>query len=231
MDSNEVKKKFFDVAPPKSAASSPPIVQPRKNQMISITEPEPAATDGPNTLLAPSDNIPHRELIIDVPTPKTESVTQPEPEVVSAEALTKNQPEVVADTEPEEPIAAKVDEQEQVAVDEPATEASAIDPLPETVAAESSQEPQPSEKELAEADKEIPASEGYAISDALPDKSVSEAKDAMQDPKIYDTNAYHVPIKETHHGHGSAKAAFAFGALFAAAVVACALYVMMRIGA
>lgn len=102
-----------------------------------------------------------------------------------------------------------------------------VDPLPE--AASETAEPEPAEI----ADKDEVVADNFKTNDALPDKSQLAARDTkgtMQDPKIFDTTAYHVAIKETHHSHGSPKAAFLFGTVFALVVVAGAVYVLSRVG-
>ena len=53
--------------------------------------------------------------------------------------------------------------------------------------------------------REQPTS-AYEASDSLPDVSktlTTEATDAMQSPRIYDTKEYIVPIKDTVHSHGT----------------------------
>jgi len=83
--------------------------------------------------------------------------------------------------------------------------------------------------------EDVPASsdDKFATSDGLPDASQAAAKEAaenMQDPKIYDTKEYYVPIGVTHHKHGTAKAAIMFGILFAIIVVGGILYFMVKLG-
>lgn len=82
-------------------------------------------------------------------------------------------------------------------------------------------------------DKDIPASEPFASVDGLPDANASAAnkiKDEMQEPKIYDTTAYHVAIKETVHGHGGLKGAFIFGTIFAIVVVGVIVFAIYLVG-
>lgn len=76
-----------------------------------------------------------------------------------------------------------------------------------------------------------PASSG--VIDALPDpgeKAAIEAQDNMQEPKIYDTKEYYVPIGKAHHKHGNTKMAFFFGVLLAILVIAAAVYIMFLMG-
>ncbi len=59
--------------------------------------------------------------------------------------------------------------------------------------------------------------------DPLPDhsqKNTKDTKDVMQQPTVYDTKEYYLPIKESHHGHGSKKQAIIFGIIFAVALIA-----------
>lgn len=51
----------------------------------------------------------------------------------------------------------------------------------------------------------------------------------MQKPKVLDTNTYHVPIKSTHHMHGSPRTAFIVGVLFAAVVLGAIIYFMYHL--
>jgi hypothetical protein len=50
-------------------------------------------------------------------------------------------------------------------------------------------------------------------------KSTNDTKDTMQQPAVYDTKEYYLPIKESHHGHGSKKQAIIFGIIFAVLLV------------
>jgi hypothetical protein len=61
----------------------------------------------------------------------------------------------------------------------------------------------------------------FEASDSLPDendKRTSDITDNMQSPKIYDTNEYFVPIKNTSHNHGGAQIILA--GLLSASIVA-----------
>jgi hypothetical protein len=81
-------------------------------------------------------------------------------------------------------------------------------------------------------DTPAPSKERFSAIDALPDpgeKVAAEAKDNMQDPKIFDTKEYYVPIGNTHHGHGHLKAALLFGVIFAIIIIGGAIYTMSRL--
>ncbi|MEI6237385.1 MAG: hypothetical protein WCP03_02185 [Candidatus Saccharibacteria bacterium] len=77
-----------------------------------------------------------------------------------------------------------------------------------------------------------PTLDRFVASDALPDPSQPANDDTnqdMQDPKIFDTKEYHVPIGNTHHSHGSLKMALVFGVLCAAIVVGIVLYYVLKV--
>ncbi len=82
-------------------------------------------------------------------------------------------------------------------------------------------------------DKDVPVSqEQFALANISEDsskKAADAAKTEVQEPKIYDTKEYYVPIGKTHHKHGGAKGAFIFGIICAVVIVAAALYVMYRL--
>ncbi len=226
MDAKDVKKKFFDVTPPSSSKGAPAL-KTKSRQVMVKTEDEPKLED---PLLAPSDGSSesaHGELVLKVPEqviePPVEVATEPKEEPTAIEL-----PPSPISEEPKEPV----EEKPALAVPPPEHDMPAVNPLPETTPEEPAEEAE-AEKEQAEADKDVAAPEPFAATDALPDSSTlaaNEAKDGMQDPKLYDTKAYHVPIKETHHGHGSAKAAFAFGIVCAVGAVAGAVYFMAKLG-
>lgn len=60
-----------------------------------------------------------------------------------------------------------------------------------------------------------------------PDSSqimTARAEEQMQNPRIFDTKEYHLPITQSVHGHGSKVGALLFGVIFAFAVIAAAIY-------
>jgi ABC-type uncharacterized transport system involved in gliding motility auxiliary subunit len=68
----------------------------------------------------------------------------------------------------------------------------------------------------------------YEATDALPDSiaiATTQATDAMQSPKIYDTKEYMVPIHDTMHGHGFVGKIIA--ALVSVAILLAVLYVVL----
>lgn len=68
----------------------------------------------------------------------------------------------------------------------------------------------------------------YEATDSLPDSiaiSATQATDAMQAPKIYDTKEYMVPIHDTMHGHGLMGKIIA--ALVSVALLLAVLYVVL----
>ena len=239
MDSNELKKKFFDVAPPKQAPAPQASVQQHKNQMINVTSGDESETTI-DPMLATVATVVHREKVIETP----ESMRTPaETDIVPSTTEVTNEPEtpVTVEQTTAEPTPVDATRSEPDTVPEPMAETiespPTVDPLPETANADTEQSAPVDSPDTQEqpADKDVPVieTETYAASDALPDDSqklAGDTKATMQDPKIYDTNVYHVPIKETVHGHGSAKAAFAFGALCAVVAVAAAVYFMVKLG-
>ena len=69
------------------------------------------------------------------------------------------------------------------------------------------------------------------LANVLPDpatRAANAVKDEMQEPRIYDTTAYHVPIKDTVHNHGGVKSALIFGVIFAIVVVGGLILVLSR---
>jgi hypothetical protein len=55
-------------------------------------------------------------------------------------------------------------------------------------------------------------------------KATTAIKQTMQDPKIYDTKVYYVPIGKTHHKHGHVAGAVLAGLLAGAAAIGAILY-------
>lgn len=225
MDSEKVKKKFFDITPPQpSAAPSAPTVP--KRQMIAVSE----ATDVPVADDPLLDNkaaqihkvddiapIASKEAEADTPADTVKAPKTVDKDVVDA---VKEEPEVAAVAEVTEPVIAA-----------PKAEATIVEPLPETTA--DTTETNASDASATVDSKETLVKEQYEATDALPDPSQTAAKNiqaSMQEPKIYDTTAYHIPIKDAGHGHGGVKMAFLFGAVFAVIVVGGVVYAMVQLG-
>jgi len=225
MDSEKVKKKFFDITPPQpSAAPSAPTVP--KRQMIAVSE----ATDVPvadDPLLDSKPAQIHKvDDIVPIATKETEADTPADiveaPKTVDKDAVevAKEVPESAVAVEATEPVVAT-----------PKAEATTVEPLPETTA--DTTEANATDASTTIDSKETLVKEQYEATDALPDPSQTAAKNiqaSMQEPKIYDTTAYHIPIKDAGHGHGGVKMAFLFGAIFAVIVVAGVVYAMVQLG-
>jgi len=226
MDSNEVKKRFVNDVSAPVATKSAPVLETKKRQTIVVSD-DLADQTNVDPLLPPSEYTAHKdaaptsaEKVIQPPSAAMDEPTQAKPIKVASETS----PVI---TEAEEPVPAPAELAEEAP--KVAAEVPAVDPLPESVPEEQKEEPA---EEIPE-DKDEPMPDTFEASDALPDSSeraANEIKDGMQDPKLYDTTAYHVPIKETHHSHGGVKAALVFGALFALIVVGGAVYFMFRLG-
>jgi hypothetical protein len=58
------------------------------------------------------------------------------------------------------------------------------------------------------------------------EEAAQAAQDSLQDPKIYDTKHYHVPIAKTNSTSGKSKALIALGFILGAAAIAAVLHVM-----
>lgn len=129
---------------------------------------------------------------------------QPLSDVKAAEESRADQPSVSENpVKPQEPIPAK---------DEPPKETSDFVSQPATVEDPVNTDPEPPVKSRGP----------YEASDSLPDendKKTTEATDGMQNPKIYDTKEYFVPIKNSTHSHGHLGTAIA-GVVAAAVVMA-----------
>lgn len=273
MDANDVKNKFFDIAPP--ASLKKPTELNMQNRQIMVNDPtEPSKQEAESTKGDTSAPIQvRRELVIG-------PIKQPEPAVVIADDIVERQvlaeaaakPEVIGSpiivnrkivtsddteidqieadlskeqpeadtsntTEPAEtlPVVAKEDDTLQQPEVKPVISPPSVEPLPE--AAPLVEETKQETNEVSNVsetieDKDTAINGSFASVDGLPDANIAAAnkiKDGMQEPKIYDTTAYHVPIKETVHGHGGVKGAFIFGSVFAVVVVSAIVFVMYKI--
>jgi hypothetical protein len=83
------------------------------------------------------------------------------------------------------------------------------------------------------ANKDVPIpGEQFASANITEDpgkKTAETAQAEMQEPKIYDTKEYYVPIGKMHHKHGGMKGAFIFGIICAIVVVTTTVYVMYKL--
>jgi hypothetical protein len=85
------------------------------------------------------------------------------------------------------------------------------------------------EKDDTKYENLTPIPENYTAVDSLPDpgqKKAEELQENMQEPMLYDTKEYYVPIGKAHHSHGGIKGAFIFGAICAVIVLLAFLYFM-----
>lgn len=244
MDANDVKKKFFDITPPSSAASNSkaPKIVPQKRQVM-VSEPDSQPAD---VLLPPSEVGTSSEKTVKPPTTqKAKTILPPAPEETAAKKADDTKEDSVKEAEsivPSPSVETEVAEASEGQTTElppseltdstPASsdEMPAVDPLPTSTAQEPEEAPV---SEPEPEDKETPVTDTFSAKDSLPDDSQKAAdaiKTEMQEPKIYDTTAYHVPIKETMHGHG-VTSAFVFGAIFAVITVAGIILAVIKFGA
>jgi len=128
---------------------------------------------------------------------------------------------------PEEPVQAAP--KEELATQQPEIEKEPLEQTEPEAASEAPLKAAPKE----ESNTILSPADRFTASDALPDPGQTasdEAKEEMQDPKIFDTKEYYVPIGVTHHSHGGLKMAFAFGILCAVVVVGAILFYVLKIG-
>lgn len=244
MDTAEQKKKYFDVTPP---PAKQPAIQPRKGQIISISDIQ-ASPDTINPMLANVEKVEHHETVVEPPSSglaqpikdNVEDIEQPTEPVGHSENVPAESEEA-NDHEQNEGLAQPVDITAPKPDDETISTPVAtpiLNPLP--TSEETSQESaiqadiQP-DKTLEPEDKDMPVAvpDSFSASDGLPDDSqklASSTQQSMQSPTIYDTTAYHVPIKETVHGHGALKASITFGVLCAVVVVGITVFILVKIG-
>ncbi|MFO0882028.1 MAG: hypothetical protein U0491_01085 [Candidatus Saccharimonadales bacterium] len=222
MDANEVKKKFFDVTPP---AESAPKASTKKRQLVVVDSNADAEdiTPLPSEFNKTDDTTETTKVEV-----KREKVIQPP----TLEAAPEQTPTDTKESEKvvEQPTGSAPEETAEVAkdedgIEEPKVETIGVDPIPanEEKPAEPVEEPKPEPE-----DKDVPIANTFTTIDSLPDdnqKAADAVKTDTQEPRLYDTKAYHIPIKETTHGHGT-KSAFVFGALFAVVFVGGLVYVL-----
>jgi hypothetical protein len=115
---------------------------------------------------------------------------------------------------------------------EPATADAETEPMSDKKAQQEAIPAVQTDKKVVE-DVPVRSAENYSAIDALPDPGETaaiEAKEGMQNPKIYDTKEYYVPIGQAHHKHGSFKLALLFGIICAVIVVGIVFYIMLQLG-
>jgi hypothetical protein len=158
---------------------------------------------------------------------------------LSEPATTDSQEIVSHKAQKIEPISeAKSEEPEQEPTKEPELASKDVIEEPEEGAAnyEKSEDPEQkdttSNEEPKDEDKPV-NTEPFAASDSLPDaseKAAASTKEVMQEPKIFDTKEYYVPIGDAHHAHGHGRTSLLVGLLVAAIVVGVAVFYMYSIG-
>lgn len=222
MDANEVKKKFFDVTPPTASAPKTPA---KKRQLVVVnsnveaedTTPLPSEFNETDGAAETTKVEVKREKVIQPPSPE---IT---PELTPADVKEPEKAvEQPAETVPDETAEGT---QEETKAEEVAPEPIGVDPI--SVAEQQPAEPKEEFKSEPE-DKDVSVASTFTAIDSLPDdnqKAADAVKTDTQEPRLYDTKAYHIPIKETTHGHGT-KSAFVFGALFAVVFVGGLVYVL-----
>ncbi|HUD03386.1 MAG TPA: hypothetical protein VMR51_01205 [Patescibacteria group bacterium] len=237
MDS-DTKKKYFDVAKP---APSAPSVHLQNRQTL---KPDPeiakkaskeieAASD---TLLDPANSNPPAALPVSHPDLKIDkSASETTDEAATSESTEENTDKTADKTEDipaVDPLPGTVKEEVSEKEETPKDESTEEKPETEDENEPKTEPADESKDAKDEPDTPAPPKERYAATDALPDpgeKAAVEAKETMQDPKIFDTKEYYVPIGNTHHGHGHLKAALLFGVICAVVVIGAAIYIMSRL--
>jgi hypothetical protein len=200
----------------------PPGVNPLPGTVKIAVADEPATeenTEEPNVEDDLSTDTSEDEPVEDSPQEVVDSPEDPAPEPPTEQPVESETPELTegADDNTPEPEVA------------PQDVAPIIEPQIETVAPPPTDQPQP------EPHAEVPETpaEKYSVVDSVPDpgkEATENAKSGMQDPKVYDTKEYYVPIGNAHHKHGSFKLALLFGVICAVIVVGIVVYVMTNLG-
>lgn len=224
MDAEDVKNRFQDILPPDSAKNVTEIN--KQNRKMIVNDPiEPSQTQ--QSIIKPKNLYPleiDRETTVDPmltkPDQDANTVQTPghmdEPSESRENIYKVNQPSLNTET-------AKTD-----------TQTIPVSPEPTTIGNEDPSTPtevsptEPLEAETIAKDNVVDTDTETGTA-GLPDPATRAAnaiKDQMQEPKIYDTNTYHVPINETTHSHGGVKSALVFGAIFAVVVVGGLIFVL-----
>lgn len=217
MDPEELKKKMLDVKPP---VETPKIV--------SVSSPDDDATTEENDEQATDNSvsIEERSMLVDDTKQKPVKVIPSDIEVsVDKEGNLNSVDNKTPNQKQDKPKGEKPDE--------------AKEPKKQLKTGEKRIEPdikfdeeQKEANKVKDAEKiESTATVEYSA-DPLPDHSQKNSKktrEAMQQPTVYDTKEYYLPIKELHHGHGSKKQAIVFGIIFAAIIVAAAVFYLATV--
>ena len=218
MDANDVKKKFFDVTPPSAPAVQKATIKKRQVIVSDPTESTDESAEATTTQIAADPAKTSKKLTV-----KHEKiVAPPQPsDTVSTESV-EDAPTTA--TPPPEPT-------EGEPVDVSATDANSEPPAPpEPIGSDplpvAKEEPPVEQTPPQPEDTDTPVSQAFTVTDALPEARPALTGTEVQEPKIYDTTAYHVPIKETTHGHGTVSA-FVFGAIFAVVTVSGIIYAVL----
>jgi hypothetical protein len=181
-----------------------------KQKFFDVTPPQPNQSSGTPVEAA----IEQRKIMTEQPEEAEPIVPEKEPEILSAQPknIIKPLSEAASEETTETP---NVDSEKEI--DQPA------DVDVQKVEQEQPAEP---EEERTEGTPAPVKEEAYGSIDGLPDpdeKRADEVAEGMESPKIFDTKEYHVPIKETRHGHSLALT-FLVGGIFAIVVVGAAVY-------
>jgi hypothetical protein len=267
MVKREVKRKYFDIAPPPAKKAVKAVVDPEDRPSTSpppnVTDDDDQVTDNSgdgfqnDTLMEPDEAsqnhaIEHRGFtIMPVAQNSDQSEALPAAEPESGDGgysikVNKADSSAVADQTPlpeANAINTAKPESENATVQNTPDEAvlNSAQDTPTPVAPESAATPADDNAPSIDAtekvlppDKDVSATvERFAVVDSLPDpgeKVTEVVQENMQNPKIYDTKEYYIPIGHAHHKHGSLKMAFIFGIICALAVVGAAVYVMYFMG-
>lgn len=201
---NNGRKKVFDIAHPEQTQA---VAKPKKILLQEPTEDTFEATTAPELTTKSSANVVSRKSMTIEPIVAEEAASTAPVETVPESAMAKE----AETTEPEQPEA-EAEEEELETEEQIVTETA---------------EPEEEKPEEPEEEPAAPIKESFGMVDAGLDDSqraTAAAKEAMQEPKIYDTKAYYVPIGNSHHKHGHVAGAIVAGILTAAAVALAVLY-------
>ena len=249
---DDPQKKYFDVSRPskKSIPEEPskPEEDSIKKTVIPIIESDQPESDEKtgsellgNTLMEPAENEEDKYnaathagfTITPLPDKKAPSDSvEPEQETANNDVKDNSTQEVPkTNNDPESQATEPLAEVQPDSKTEPTQESPAKpadDKTPEESPKDSKEQPA---QEPEGKDVPIPQDQ-FANTDSVENNNKKTAVPAedIQDPKIYDTKEYYVPIGKIHHKHGGLRGAFVFGIICALLVVAATLYVLYRLG-